>query len=219
MPSIKLRAGAGVMGRLGSMRTTSLRILPAQPAMLSQWHGVQTCPPLWLKMEKSLLLCNCVFSHFYFCHWLTGWEERRGSMGGRHQGEGNYHQIRKMKWEGRKRREKEKTDVNSWSCPLQTEFRLLYRCLGLVSLCQDHKARSRAGFSSKEGSSLAWFSNIKQRASENTTRPRWLVRGLCPAGWFILNSWGYQPDGYLLPCLPKGCSHRLQTEFRLWMRN
>lgn len=87
-----------VKGQLSSMHhTASLQILPAQPEELLQRGRAQTNPPLWLKMEKSLLLCNCVSSHLYFCHWLTGWEEGRRGWVGRHQREENYHQIRQLK--------------------------------------------------------------------------------------------------------------------------
>lgn len=122
-----------VKGQLSSMHhTASLQILPAQPEKLLQRGRAQTDPSLRLKMEKSLLLWNCVSSHLYFCHWMTGWEERRKGWVGRHQREENYHQIRKLKWEGR---EKEKTEAKFWSCPLQRDLRLLYTCLS-----QNHKA-------------------------------------------------------------------------------
>lgn len=93
-----------VKGQLSSMHhTASLQILPAQPEELLQRGRAQTNPPLWLKMEKSLILCNCVSSHLYFCHWLTGWEEGRRRWVGRHQREENYHQIRQLEWEGREK--------------------------------------------------------------------------------------------------------------------
>lgn len=107
-------------------------------------------------------------------------------------------EVRRKEREGRRR--KDMLIPEAALC--KQEFRLLYRCLSLVSPRQDHKAQTWAGFSSKEGSSPTWFSNIKQRASENTTQPRWLVQGCCAVGCFILNSRGHQPDGQLLPCLP-----------------
>lgn len=116
-----------IKGQPSSMHHSSLQTLPAQPTKILRWGRAQANPPLWLKMEKAIFLCNCVSSHLYFCHWLTGWEERRKGWVGRPQRGEDYHQIRQLKWEGR---EKEKTEANSWSCPL-----LLYMCLS-----QDHKA-------------------------------------------------------------------------------
>lgn len=121
-----------VKGQLSSMHhTASLQILPAQPAKLLRRGRAQTNPPLRLKMEKSLLLCNCVSSHLYFCHWLTGWEERRKGWVGRYQGE----EITTRSGNWSEKGERRRKQANSWSCPLQRVFRLLSTCLS-----QDHKA-------------------------------------------------------------------------------
>lgn len=95
------------------------------------------------------------------------------------------------------------------------EFRLLYRwaCWVHVTII---KPKLEQVSLPRRAHPLTWFSNVKRHASENTTQPGWSVQGHCAAGCFILNSWGHQPDGQLLPCLPSdadiSCKQSLDWE-------
>lgn len=121
MPLIKLRAGAGGHGQAWLDASHNLPphlIYPARNAFAVRRHANQS--PSMIKDGKipSFMQLRLFSSLFLSLADRVGIE--KGRMGERHQGEGNYHQIRKPKREGKKGREKEKTDANSWSCSLQT---------------------------------------------------------------------------------------------------